>query len=99
MDTERHYSIIAAKHPDVLDISGSDDFLGWVERQPPKTRRVVQSGTAEEVIEVLDEYKAAVGLTRQKPSFTRQQIKNMPMEEFQRREAEIDAAVKAGAIS
>jgi hypothetical protein len=94
-----HFDTIAAAHPDMRRIADSDDFQGWVERQPPMVKEAVQSGTASDVIEVLNRYKLAVGMVRAKPRFTSKQIENMSVEEFQRREKEIDEAMKAGLVT
>ncbi|MBF0256029.1 MAG: hypothetical protein HQL47_06130 [Gammaproteobacteria bacterium] len=58
---EAHQQAILAKHPDAFDLAGTDDFQGWVSRQPPLVRQVVETGTAQDVIWVLDQYKQLVG--------------------------------------
>jgi hypothetical protein len=60
--TEAHLSAIRAKHSDLDTIIEDPDFNGWVARQTPTWQRVAEAGTADEVIELLDRYKAAMGL-------------------------------------
>ena len=93
-----HWDAIRAKHPDAMQIAKSDDFIGWLERQSAVVKTAAETGIAEDVILVLDRYKVAVGLTRKRPKFTIAQIERMSVEEFQRREKEIDEAMKAGNI-
>jgi hypothetical protein len=92
-----HWDQIRARHPDALRITKSDDFQGWLERQTPAAKRAAVEGTAADIIALLDRYKAAC-LTPRKPRFTREQIKRMPLAEFERREKEIDAAMRDGRI-
>lgn len=52
-----HYCTIYAAHPDFMEISKSRDFRAYVERKPGASRIVTQ-GTAKEIINLLDDYKA-----------------------------------------
>lgn len=58
---EKHYNTIAAKHPDADNII--DDVEKWIETQPkflqPQYTKVLESGTASDVIELFDTYKEA----------------------------------------
>lgn len=56
-----HFDAIRAAHPDAFTLYESDDFKGWIERQPPMLREMVENGTAKDVIYVFDTYKKAVG--------------------------------------
>lgn len=92
---------LLAKHPDAQQILESDDFQGWVLRQPPMVERALWDGAVEDLIEILDKYKAAVGYGKPivtPPRFTRAQIAAMSNEEFVAREKDIDRAIKRGLI-
>jgi hypothetical protein len=97
---EAHFAAIKKVHPDLDEISASDDFQGWLSRQTNMIKRAAAEGDAKDVIEVLDRYKAAVGIggKQKKPKFTRAQIAAMTPEEFEEREKEIDQAVSRGEI-
>lgn len=130
-----HFDAILAVHPDAFEVYESDDFNGWLLRQPPAFARSMKDGTADDVIYVFSEYKKAVGLTKPepkgdeggakdslakaraaatpnvrqvrtdpsrkpvKPTFTRDELANMPQDEFERREAEIDEAMAEGRVA
>lgn len=130
-----HFDAILAVHPDAFEVYESDDFNGWLLRQPPAFARSMKDGMADDVIYVFNEYKKAVGLTKPepkgdeggakdrlakaraaatpnvrqvrtdpsrkpvKPTFTRDELANMPQDEFERREAEIDEAMAEGRIA
>lgn len=59
--TQTHFDAIRAAHPDAFTLYETDDFQGWIDRQPPMLRDMVEQGTATDVIYVFDTYKAAVG--------------------------------------
>lgn len=96
-----HFSAIKKVHSDLDAINASDDFQGWLSRQSGLIQRAATEGDAKEVIDVLNRYKAAVGIgVRQKKlKFTRAQINSMSPEEFERREKEIDEAMANGEIA
>ena len=60
-----HFNAIAKVHPDVESIAKSESFEKWIDAQPSFVRdgykQVVAQGTAEQVIETLNAYKAANG--------------------------------------
>jgi len=60
---ELHMATIRAVHSDVDKIAKSQDFDGWMSRQPAAVQQIVQKGTADDVIWVLNQYKEAVGLS------------------------------------
>ena len=62
-----HLAAIRRVHSDVDDIAGSPEFQGWVSRQSSTWQHVAAQGTAEEVCELLDRYKAAVGIEKVDP--------------------------------
>lgn len=65
--TETHFSAINKAHPDVESVVPSQEFANWINAQPSVVRgslkTAIEQGTAPEVIEVLDAYKAATGKT------------------------------------
>lgn len=63
-----HYGAIYAKHPDANEIAQSAEFAAWHKSLPSYARAAVNAvldpktgGTAEEVIEVFDTFKAQTG--------------------------------------
>lgn len=64
---DEHFAKIAESHSDWEDVVGSDDFLGWIERQTPTWRRIYEGGTAPEVVEMIDRYKKDMGLSEPEP--------------------------------
>lgn len=58
---EAHNQRILAAHPDAFEVAGTDDFQGWLSRQVQVVQTAVQQGTADDVVWVLDQYKAAIG--------------------------------------
>lgn len=60
--TEAHLKAIREVHGDLDQIVADPEFTGWVSRQTPTWQAVAANGTAAEVIELLDRYKAAVGI-------------------------------------
>ncbi len=99
--TKAHFAAIRKTHPDLDEISASDDFQGWLSRQTNMVKRAAAEGDAKDVIEVIDRYKAAVGIggKQKKPRFTRAQIAAMTPEQFEKNEAAIDQAVANGEIA
>lgn len=63
--TDSHFAAIEDKHPDVESVVPSQEFANWINAQPSMTRSAltaaIESGTAPQVIEVLDAYRAATG--------------------------------------
>ena len=66
-EADAHFGSINAKHPDVESVVPSQEFAAWVASQPsyarPAIQAAIEQGTAEQVIDVLDAYKAATGMT------------------------------------
>lgn len=61
-----HYDAIYSKHPDAESIAQSTEFAAWVNAQPSAVRNAYwglfdaqTGGTAEEIVEVFDAFKAA----------------------------------------
>lgn len=123
---QSHFDTIRRSHPDMDEIVVSDDFNGWLERQSPIWQRIAQEGSAEEVIDLLSNFKVAIGASPQQPEskvekarrvaepslpkarkpdpnagkriWTREEITRMPLEEFEKRQAEIDLAYLEGRV-
>lgn len=71
-EAEEHLDAIHAKHPDMESIVPSREFAAWFHSQPkfaqPGIQAVLKEGTADEVNELLDTYKAATGKTSPAPA-------------------------------
>lgn len=65
-----YWSTIQASHPDFREAAAA--IPGWIEKQPklvqPALRAAYDRGTAEQVIELLDTYKQAIGTTGAAPA-------------------------------
>ncbi|RDL44357.1 hypothetical protein DN730_08105 [Marinomonas piezotolerans] len=57
---EAHWDTINQAHPDHMEIAQEPDFQGWVARQPPVMQQIAQNGSAQDVIYLLDQYKATI---------------------------------------
>ncbi len=90
LEAERHMRRIAAAHPDWERLAAGPELSEWIERQPDylaaSLRRVVESGSADEVIDLLTRFKQDQGLSTD----TGQKALNQARRE---REAERAAAV------
>jgi len=68
--TEQHFAKIAAAHPDYEQVGKSAEFNAWIEGQPSYIRgsieNIVQQGSADEIIEVLSNYKSSTGLNKER---------------------------------
>lgn len=62
---DAHFSTIQAAHPDVESIAQSAELAAWIDKQPSFVRdgykAVIAQGTAEQVIEALNTFKASTG--------------------------------------
>jgi len=62
---QAHFAAIEAAHPDVNAIAQSAELAAWIDKQPSFARDryqdVIAQGTAEQVIEALNTFKAATG--------------------------------------
>lgn len=123
---KRHFDTIRGAHSDFDEIVTSDEFDGWLASQTPSWRKIGESGTAEEVVELLARYKTAIGNAPQQPEstlekarklaepslprarkpdqnanqkiWTRREIELMPLNEFEKRQEEIDQALMEGRV-
>lgn len=66
--SDSHYEAIYGKHPDANEIAQSNEFAAWLQSLPGFSRNAISAvldpntgGTAAEVIEVLDTFKAQTG--------------------------------------
>jgi hypothetical protein len=61
MEADRHRNAVAAVHPDFEQLAGDPDLHAWIDEQPDyiarSLRDVVDRGTSDEVIDLLDRYK------------------------------------------
>lgn len=55
-----HQEAILAVHADAFDLASRVDFQEWLADQPSYKRQVVESGTAEDVIDLLSEFKGTL---------------------------------------
>ncbi|WP_395146973.1 hypothetical protein ACF3N0_08760 [Moraxella atlantae] len=62
-EAQQHFSAILSAHPDVESVAESQEFADWIDKQPSYTKQaiasVLESGSAQQVIEVLNQFKAA----------------------------------------
>lgn len=69
--TQAHNNAILAKHADAFEIAGSDDFQGWLDRQPDVIKTIMKTGSANDVNWMLDQYKMiSAPVTTPNPSTT-----------------------------
>lgn len=59
---QEHFNRILTAHPDANQVADSPELASWIEKQPTFVRNaylgVLQQGTADQVVELLDTYKA-----------------------------------------
>lgn len=64
---DEHFGAIEGKHPDVESVVQSEAMAKWIASKPsflqPSIQAVIDGGTAQEVIELLDTFKAETGKT------------------------------------
>lgn len=60
INTRIEYLTVFSRHPDMHEVSGSEDFNVWLIRQGNEMRELANSTKATDVIKVLDTYKGAV---------------------------------------
>ena len=63
IEVQAHYAKIAAAHPDFQEVAASESFVNWIEGLPgtfkQAAQQVVDAGTPEQVIDLLNSYKQA----------------------------------------
>lgn len=52
-----HQNAILAVHPDAFEIAGTESFKKWLDDQPSFVRHVVETGSSEDVVDLLHSYK------------------------------------------
>lgn len=71
-EEQAHFGAIRTAHPDIESIVGSQELSAWLKTQPSYVRNgitaAIEGGTAAEVIEAIDTYKAATGKTATTPT-------------------------------
>ena len=58
--TRTHFERIAEKHPDFAEINDNPAFQAWA-AEDPERQRIAQTGSASEIVGMLDEYKSNAG--------------------------------------
>lgn len=56
-----HFETISDKHPDFNEVAQSPEFAAWVQQQGEAASKVVEAGTARQVVALLDQFKQAAG--------------------------------------
>lgn len=60
-----HFKEIAKAHPDFMDVAASPEFKAWSDARPDENKTsemdILEKGSADQVIKLLDEYKASAG--------------------------------------
>lgn len=60
-----HFKEIAKAHPDFMDVAASPEFKAWSDARPDENKasemEILEKGSADQVIKLLDEYKASAG--------------------------------------
>ena len=66
VDSQEHYRRVTETHPDAEQLAGSDDLWQWIDSQPDSYRdfynSVAENGSADDVIRMLSDFKAANGV-------------------------------------
>lgn len=79
-EVQQHFSAIMSAHPDVESVAESQEFADWIDKQPSYTKQaidaVLQQGTAQQVIEVLNQFKATHAPVSQDPANIKQAAKD-----------------------
>lgn len=70
-----HQNAILSVHPDAFELAQTDPFRSWLEDQPAYKRQVVEAGSSEDVVDLLNEFKS--NLVPKKPAQTLDQAKEI----------------------
>ena len=54
-----HEQKILSVHPDAFNVANSQDFTGWLGRQPSYMQTLIQNGSADDIISLLNTYKSS----------------------------------------
>ena len=103
---ESHYARIHEKHPDASSIVESTQLADWIESQPSFARDaytgLLQSGSADQIIELFDSFKAATGVATPSP---KQDVKTAALQAVAKAQAQVPTSLsdlpggRAGAAS
>ncbi len=55
---EVHVNLVASKHPDFWEVSGTREFHDWIDKQDPEVSQRARSTNAIDVVRVLDDFKS-----------------------------------------
>lgn len=61
-----HTRVILESHSDAREVFASDDFKGWLVRQPGWIQDDAERGNAQQIVNLLDRYKNSVGISQAK---------------------------------
>ena len=68
-EAQAHVQTILAAHPDAADVGKSEAMQQWIASQPSFAQRAIENvlanGSAKEVVEVLDSFKAATAVANE----------------------------------
>jgi len=59
---DAHFSRIAEAHPDYAEVTQTSDWALWLDEQGPDVHMWVEQGSSNDVIAVLNEFKASMGV-------------------------------------
>lgn len=94
---EQHFKAIYEAHPDLDSITESQQFGGWIDQQPSYVRdginRVLAQGTAQEVNEVVTNYKTANNLTVQAANVNANAIKEAAQQAVNKAQSQVPHSV------
>lgn len=95
-----HFMMIQDAHEDFRDVVGSSEFAGYVDSMPEKDRaaaqKVIESGTAKQVVKLLSDYKATVKSIREADEKRKAEEEKKAEDERKRAEEDKKKADKGG---
>lgn len=107
--TDAHYNAIYAAHPDADSVAQSQELAEWIESQPTFVRgsmsAVMQQGSTDQVIELLDAFKSAAGTTQAAGNLTADAVKAAAKQKADNAKSDVPASLsdfpagRAGATS
>jgi chromosome segregation ATPase len=60
-----HQNAILAVHPDAFEVAQTESFREWLDAQPSYMRQVVEKGSSEDVVDLLNSYKDTLAKPKQ----------------------------------
>lgn len=107
--TEAHYNAIYTAHPDADSVAQSHELAEWINSQPTFVRgsmsAVMQKGSTDQVIELLDAFKSAAGTTQAAGNLTADAVKATAKQKAANAKGDVPASLsdfpagRAGATS